>query len=51
VAGGSMLERGGGGKAPWWLVAACLREAEDGRSLWRLEAAGNRGGWSWEQME
>jgi hypothetical protein len=26
---GSMLERGGGGKAPWWSVAACLREAEE----------------------
>jgi hypothetical protein len=23
----------------------------DGRSSWWLEAAGNRGGWSWEQVE
>jgi hypothetical protein len=30
VAGSSMLERGGGEKAPWWSVAACLREAEEG---------------------
>jgi hypothetical protein len=26
-----MLERGGGGKAPWWSVAECLREAEERR--------------------
>jgi hypothetical protein len=36
VAGSSMLERGGG-KAPWWPVATCLREAEEG--------GGARGGW------
>jgi hypothetical protein len=33
VAGSSMLERGGGGKAPWWPVAACTR------------TGGARGGW------
>jgi hypothetical protein len=25
-----MFERGGGGKAPWWSVATCLREVEEG---------------------
>jgi hypothetical protein len=52
VAGSSMLERGGGGKAPWWPVAACLREAEEGGreelaaaesswQSWRLELGAN----------
>jgi hypothetical protein len=52
VAGGSMLERGGGGKALWWPVAACLREAEEGGreelvadgsswQSWRLELGAN----------
>jgi hypothetical protein len=30
VAGSSMFERGGGGKAPSWPVATCLREVEEG---------------------
>jgi hypothetical protein len=52
VAGTSMLERGEGGKAPWWLVAACLREVEEGGweelvaagsswQSWRLELGAN----------
>jgi hypothetical protein len=40
-----MLERGGGGKAPWWLVAAWLREAEEGGRE-ELVAAGAGSQWN-----
>jgi hypothetical protein len=40
-----MLERGGGGKAPWWPVVACLREAEEGGRE-ELVAAGAGSKWN-----
>jgi hypothetical protein len=45
VVGSSMLERGGGGKAPWWLVATWLREAEEGGRE-ELVAAGAGSQWN-----
>jgi hypothetical protein len=45
VAGSSMLERGGGGKAPWWPVAACLRDAEEGGQEELVAAGSNWQSW------
>jgi hypothetical protein len=43
VAGSRMLERGGGGKTPWWPVATWLRKVEGGRE--ELVAARARSTW------